>query len=103
MSTPRFVVHTAAIAFLAGVAAFSQAQKAGDSTPTAAPAALNGPVIKVAQGEAQGITADGVTIYKGLPFATPPVGDLRVACSAASREVVGRARSERLLRYLRAS
>ena len=79
MSTPRLVVHSAAMVFmLANVAAFSQAQKAGDSTaPAAAPAALEGPIIKVAQGEAQGTASDGVTVFKGLPYAAPPVGDLR--------------------------
>ena len=79
MSTPRLVVHIAAMAFmLANVAAFSQAQKAGDATsPAAAPPAPQGPVIKVAQGEAQGTVSDGVTVFKGLPYAAPPVGDLR--------------------------
>ena len=77
MSTQRFVVHAAAIAFaLAGGAAFGQAQKAADPAAAAAPAA-NGPIVKVRQGEAQGIAADGVAVFKGLPFAAPPVGNLR--------------------------
>jgi para-nitrobenzyl esterase len=64
MSIPRIVVHTAAIAImLAGFAAFGQTQ--------------DSPVVKVAQGEVQGSSADGVAVYKGLPFAAPPVGDLR--------------------------
>jgi para-nitrobenzyl esterase len=78
MPTPRFAVHTAATAFLLiGAAAFGQAQKASDSTSAAAPALQNGPLVKVAQGEAQGAVVDGVAVYKGLPFAAPPVGDLR--------------------------
>ena len=78
MSTPRLVVHAAAMAcILASVAAFSQAQRAGDSAPAAAPPALEGPTVKVAQGEVQGTVSDGVTVYKGLPYAAPPVGDLR--------------------------
>jgi para-nitrobenzyl esterase len=41
------------------------------------PLPLNGPLIKVAQGEAQGSLVDGVAVFRGLPFAAPPVGELR--------------------------
>jgi para-nitrobenzyl esterase len=76
MSRPRFVVHTAAAAVLLwGSVAFGQAKAADPASPDAPPAAS--PVVKVAQGEVQGTSADGVSVYKGLPFATPPVGDLR--------------------------
>jgi para-nitrobenzyl esterase len=33
--------------------------------------------VKVEQGIVQGTIADGLRIYKGLPFAAPPLGDLR--------------------------
>ena len=76
MSTPRFAAHVAAIVFtLVGALSFAQAQKA-DSTAVSPPPA-NGPIVKVRQGQAQSIVVDGVAIFKGLPFAAPPVGDLR--------------------------
>jgi para-nitrobenzyl esterase len=33
--------------------------------------------VKVLEGMIQGTVEDGLTIYKGIPFAAPPVGDLR--------------------------
>ena len=74
MSTSRFAAR-AAIAFtLVSGAVFAQAQKV-DPAPSPTPA--EGPIVKVKQGEVQGIIADGVAIFKGLPFAAAPVGDLR--------------------------
>ena len=35
------------------------------------------PVVKVDSGELQGVVADGVASFKGIPFAAPPVGELR--------------------------
>ena len=35
------------------------------------------PVVRVDSGELQGVVDDGVVSYKGIPFAAPPVGDLR--------------------------
>lgn len=34
-------------------------------------------VVRVDSGELQGVVDDGVASYKGIPFAAPPVGDLR--------------------------
>jgi len=33
--------------------------------------------VRVDTGELQGVIADGVEIFKGIPYAAPPVGDLR--------------------------
>ena len=33
--------------------------------------------VKVNEGLLQGTTQNGLTIYKGVPFAAPPVGELR--------------------------
>ena len=52
--------------FLAGVTAMS----AGTN-------AQKPPVVRVDTGEVQGVADDGVVSYKGVPFATPPVSDLR--------------------------
>jgi para-nitrobenzyl esterase len=35
------------------------------------------PTAKVEQGKLQGTVEDGLTVYRGIPFATPPVGNLR--------------------------
>ncbi|MBN1781656.1 carboxylesterase family protein [bacterium] len=34
-------------------------------------------LVKVESGQIQGISEDGLTVFKGIPFAAPPVGDLR--------------------------
>jgi len=33
--------------------------------------------VKVEGGLVQGAVEDGLTVYRGIPFAAPPVGDLR--------------------------
>ena len=33
--------------------------------------------VKVEEGLVQGTSENGLTVYKGIPFATPPIGDLR--------------------------
>ena len=33
--------------------------------------------VKVEQGRVEGTVEEGLTVYRGIPFAAPPVGDLR--------------------------
>jgi para-nitrobenzyl esterase len=77
MSTQRHGLHAAVITLvLAGGAAFGQAQRAPDPA-AASPPALDGPTVKLEKGKVQGFIADGVAVFRGLPFAAPPVGELR--------------------------
>jgi len=39
--------------------------------------AQTGPVATTTLGQVQGVTTNGVTAWKGIPFAAPPIGDLR--------------------------
>jgi para-nitrobenzyl esterase len=44
---------------------------------TAAVSLSAAPVVKIDSGQLQGALADGVVSFKGIPFAAPPVGELR--------------------------
>ena len=55
-----------AIVILAGSTVFAQT---GDQ--------INLPIVKTKDGKLQGIVSSGIEIFKGIPFAQPPVGDLR--------------------------
>jgi para-nitrobenzyl esterase len=45
------------------------------TTPASQPAGLTS--VRVAEGQLSGAAAGAVTVFKGVPFAAPPVGDLR--------------------------
>ena len=49
--------------------------------------------VKVEGGLVQGAVESGLTVYRGIPFAAPPVGDLRWRAPAARREMGGSAAS----------
>jgi para-nitrobenzyl esterase len=58
-----------------GAAATTGSAVAAMGVGTAAP--QTPPVVRVDGGQLQGVVDDGVVSYKGVPFAAPPVGDLR--------------------------
>ena len=45
--------------------------------------------VKVSEGKLQGYTDNGLTIYKGIPFAAPPVGELRWRAPQAAAKWTG--------------
>src|SRR4249920_1668578 len=59
---------------LAGLAAMGAGTAASSQTPAPLQAT---PVVRVESGELQGVVDNGVASFKGIPFAAPPVGELR--------------------------
>ena len=57
---------------LCSLAALAAATTVGTAARAQAPSTA-----RVDSGELQGVVEDGVVSFKGVPFAAPPVGDLR--------------------------
>jgi para-nitrobenzyl esterase len=49
----------------------------GPQAPPEPPPPLSGPTIKLKQGSVQGFLRDNVNVFRGLPYAAAPVGELR--------------------------
>jgi para-nitrobenzyl esterase len=58
---------------LGSLAALAMAMRVG----AAALSQSSPPIVKIESGQLQGVVADGVVSFKGIPFAAPPVGELR--------------------------
>ena len=43
------------------------------------------PVVRTAAGQVRGRSEGGVAVFRGIPFAQPPVGDLRFAAPRPAR------------------
>ena len=74
MSTSGFAGATARAAALM-TACLGLASAA--SPETAKPAEAKGPTARTESGVVAGVAADGVVSWKGIPYAAPPVGELR--------------------------
>ena len=59
--------------------------------------------VETASGRLAGLRKDGITRFKGVPFAKPPVGALALAHAASRRAVDGRARRHEIRPCLPAS
>lgn len=72
-----FTALSALVVLSASIATNAQQGPGPAAQQPPAPPPLSGAVLKVKQGEIQGFVKDGVAVFRALPYAAPPVGDLR--------------------------
>jgi para-nitrobenzyl esterase len=75
MSSAIYSQRAAAIIMTMGLAACAVPSQTA-TRPGSAGTPI-GTTVKISQGVVQGAAADGVAVFKGLPFAAAPIGDLR--------------------------
>lgn len=75
----RSFARIAALLFLSVMfnIAWSQEAPTREQAPAGPPPELNGPIVKTKQGRVHGFIANDVAVFRGVPFAAAPVGDLR--------------------------
>src|ERR1044071_10008342 len=68
---------SAAALILVLISSNAWTQAAPVPTPATPAADAAEPVVKTEQGKVKGVIVNGVAVFRGLPFAAPPIGDLR--------------------------
>lgn len=78
----------AGVTLLAVAGCAASSSEAGPSSRVQADPSVR-PIVRVLQGELSGVREAGVDVYKGIPFAAPPVGELRWKPPAAPAQWEG--------------
>src|ERR1035437_513250 len=78
MTTRRITIMLLAVEILLCAAAVrAQTSPAGGAQPPAGRAGASAQPVKVEGGLIQGTVEEGLSVYRGIPYAAPPLGDLR--------------------------